>query len=208
MPSVEALLGNVPVIPVLVIERLADAVPLAEALVDGGLELLEVTLRTPAALEAVAAIAERVPRAIVGVGSVIEPAQFEVARRAGARFAVSPGATGALDAAAREAELPWLPGAQTVSEALLLRARGHRLLKFFPAQASGGVAYLRSIGGPVPDVRFCPTGGITAENAREFLQLPNVACVGGSWVAPDAAVAAGRWDEIRTLARAARALRA
>jgi 2-dehydro-3-deoxyphosphogluconate aldolase/(4S)-4-hydroxy-2-oxoglutarate aldolase len=205
--AVLALVRDVPVIPVLVIERASDAVPLAEALVDGGLTLLEVTLRTPAALDAVTAIATRVPGATVGVGSAIDPAQFAAAVAAGAAFAVSPGATPQLEAAAREAGLPWLPGAQTVSEVLALRARGHRLVKFFPAQASGGVGFLRSIAGPMADVRFCPTGGVTPENAREYLRLPNVPCVGGSWLTPVDAVSAGRWDEIRALARQARALR-
>jgi 2-dehydro-3-deoxyphosphogluconate aldolase/(4S)-4-hydroxy-2-oxoglutarate aldolase len=203
----DALLAGVPVIPVLVIERGADAVPLARALVDGGLGVLEVTLRTPAALAAVAAIAAEVPDAAVGVGSVIEPGQFAAAAKAGARFAVSPGATSALEHAARDAALPWLPGAQTVSEVLALRERGHRFLKFFPAQASGGTAFLKSIAGPVPDVRFCPTGGITADGARDYLALGNVACVGGSWLTPAAVLADGRFGDISALARQARALR-
>ncbi len=204
----ETLLGDVPVIPVLVIERAADAVPIARALVDGGLTVLEVTLRTPAALDAVAAIARALPDAIVGVGSAIDAPQFAAAAAAGARFAVSPGATPELEAAAHEAGLTWLPGAQTASEVLALRARGHRLLKFFPAQSSGGVGFLRSIAGPVPDVKFCPTGGVSPDNARDYLALGNVACVGGSWLTPPAAVSAARWDEIRALARQARGLRA
>lgn len=205
--SVERRVRDVPVIPVIVVDRLADAVPLAEALVAGGLTILEVTLRTPAALDAVSAIAAKVPNAYVGVGSAIDPAQFAQARSAGARFAVSPGATPALDEAARAAGIEWLPGAQTSSEVLDLRARGYRFMKFFPAQAAGGVNWLKAVAGPIADVRFCPTGGITAENARDYLALTNVACVGGSWIMPSAAISAGRWDEIRTLAQQARALR-
>jgi 2-dehydro-3-deoxyphosphogluconate aldolase/(4S)-4-hydroxy-2-oxoglutarate aldolase len=205
--SVERRVRDVPVIPVIVVDRLADAVPLAEALVAGGLTILEVTLRTPAALDAVSAIAAKVPNAYVGVGSAIDPAQFAMAKNAGAKFAVSPGATLALDEAARAAGIEWLPGAQTSSEVLELRARGYRFLKFFPAQAAGGVNWLKSVAGPIADVRFCPTGGITAENARDYLALTNVACVGGSWIMPAAAIGAGRWDEIRTLAQQARALR-
>lgn len=205
--SLDDLVGGVPVIPVIVIERVADALPLARALVRGGLPVFEITLRTAAAMDAVRAIVAGVPDAIVGVGSVIDPAQFVASRDAGARFAVSPGATAELDAAALAAGMPWLPGAQTASEVLALRARGRRFLKLFPAASSGGVSHLRALGGPIPDVRFCPTGGVTPENAREYLALPNVACVGGSWLAPAALVSAGRWDEIAALASAARALR-
>lgn len=205
--SVERRVRDVPVIPVIVVDRLADAVPLAEALVAGGLPILEVTLRTPVALDAVSAIAAKVPNALVGVGSAIDPAQFAQAKNAGARFAVSPGATPALDAAARTAGIEWLPGAQTSSEVLALRAMGYRFMKFFPAQAAGGVNWLKSVGAPIADVRFCPTGGITAENARDYLALSNVACVGGSWIMPAAAMNAGKWNEIRALAQQARALR-
>ena len=205
--SIAALVNDVPVIPVIVVDRLEDAVPMAEALVSGGLTILEVTLRTPVALEAVGAIASRVASARVGVGSVVDPVQFVAARDAGATFAVSPGATAELDEAARAAGIEWLPGAQTPSEVLALRARGHRFVKFFPAEAAGGMAWLKSVAGPIPDVRFCPTGGITAANARDYLALPNVACVGGSWVIPAAAVRAGRWDEVEALARQARGLR-
>lgn len=207
LAAVDELIGDVPVIPVIVIERVADAVPLARALVSGGLPVLEVTLRTPVALDAVRAIAAGVPEASVGVGSVVDPPQFAASRAAGARFAVSPGGTAELDAAARAAAVPWLPGAQTASEVLALRARGHRFMKLFPAASSGGVAHLRALGGPIADVRFCPTGGVTPENAREYLALPNVVCVGGSWLTPPALVSAARWDEIAALARAARALR-
>lgn len=195
-----SLVGAVPVIPVLSIGRAADAVPIAKALVAGGLTVLEVTLRTDEALEAVSRIATEVPQALVGVGSVIDEAQFAAARAAGARFAVSPGSTPQLEAAAHAAALPWLPAAQSASEVLSLRARGYGLIKFFPAEASGGLGFLRSIVGPVPDVSFCPTGGITAANARDYLGLPNVTCVGGSWLTPDALVAGGKWEAIRALA--------
>lgn len=204
----ETLLGDVPVIPVLVIERTSDAVPIARSLADGGLTVLEVTLRTPVALEAVAAISAALPDVTVGVGSAIDAPQFEAAADAGARFAVSPGATQELEAAAHDSGLTWLPGAQTASEVLALRARGHRLLKFFPAQSSGGVNFLAAIAGPVPDVKFCPTGGISPENARDYLGLHNVACVGGDWLTPAAAVNGARWDELRTLAQQARTFRA
>jgi 2-dehydro-3-deoxyphosphogluconate aldolase/(4S)-4-hydroxy-2-oxoglutarate aldolase len=160
------------------------------------------------ALEAVAAIAAALPEVTVGVGSAIDAPQFEAAADAGARFAVSPGATPELEAAAHDSGLTWLPGAQTASEVLALRARGHRLLKFFPAQSGGGVNFLAAIAGPVPDVKFCPTGGISPENARDYLGLHNVACVGGAWLTPPAAVNGARWDEIRALAQQARRLRA
>ncbi|MGH8137657.1 MAG: bifunctional 4-hydroxy-2-oxoglutarate aldolase/2-dehydro-3-deoxy-phosphogluconate aldolase [Steroidobacteraceae bacterium] len=207
METIAGLVGPVPVIPVLTIEQAAVAVQIARALVAGGLTVLEVTLRTDEALEAVTRIAAAVPEALVGVGSVIDEAQFAAARQAGARFAVSPGSTPQLEAAAHAAGLPWLPAAQSTSEVLSLRARGYRLMKFFPAESSGGVAFLRSIFGPVPDVRFCPTGGITADIAREYLALPNVACVGGSWLTPAALVAGGKWDAIRALARDALGMR-
>jgi 2-dehydro-3-deoxyphosphogluconate aldolase/(4S)-4-hydroxy-2-oxoglutarate aldolase len=190
-----------------VIEDAADAAPLARALVEGGLHALEVTLRTAAALDAVAHIAREVPGATVGVGSVIEAAQFTAAAEAGATFAVSPGASDDLHAAAHAARLPWLPGAQTVSEVLALRARGYRLVKFFPAHAAGGTGFLRAIAGPVPDMSFCPTGGISEASAPEYLSLPNVACVGGSWLTPAELLRARRWDKITALARTARALR-
>ena len=205
--EVASSLVKVPVIPVLVIEQAATAVPLARALLAGGLPVLEVTLRTQAALEAVARISAEVSGIEVGVGSVIEPAQFAAATACGARFAVSPGASAGLHAAAQAARLPWLPGAQTASEVLTLRAWGYRLLKFFPAHSSGGAAFLRALAGPVPDVRFCPTGGISAASAPEYLALANVACVGGSWLTPPELVSQQRWDEITALARAARALR-
>lgn len=200
------LVGRTTVIPVIVIDRLETAVPLGRALVAGGLTVLEVTLRTEAALDAVRALVREVPEAVVGVGSVIEPAQFEAAARAGARFAVSPGVTPVLLEAGRASSLPWLPAAQTVSEALRLRTDGYRFLKLFPAAPAGGTALLKAIAGPVPDLKFCPTGGIDARTAPEYLALPNVHCVGGSWMCPPAALASGDYAEVTRLARAAAAL--
>ncbi len=205
--DIPAILSRVPVVSVITFERARDAVSVATALVAGGLDVLEVTLRTDVGLEAVARIASDVPRAIVGVGSVIDPGMFGLALDAGARFAVSPGAVPELEDAAASAGLPWLPAAQSVSEILALRSRGFRIIKFFPAEQSGGTEFLRAIHGPVPDVQFCPTGGITATNARRYLKLPNVSCVGGSWLAPAALIAAAKWDEIHKRARQARKLR-
>jgi 2-dehydro-3-deoxyphosphogluconate aldolase / (4S)-4-hydroxy-2-oxoglutarate aldolase len=201
--DVDAILDRVPVVPVLTIERATDAVPVATALVAGGLDVLEVTLRTEIALEAVVRIASEVPQAVVGVGSVIDPAQFALAAQAGARFAVSPGVTAELEEAASMAGLPWLPAAQTVSEVLDLRGRGFRMLKFFPAEQSGGPEFLRALFHPVPDVRFCPTGGITAANAHRYLSLPNVSCVGASWPASAKLIANAKWDQIRKHAQQA-----
>jgi 2-dehydro-3-deoxyphosphogluconate aldolase/(4S)-4-hydroxy-2-oxoglutarate aldolase len=197
-----ALCQMAPVIPVLVIEDLAHAVPLAQALVAGGLPVLEVTLRTDCALEAIAEMA-RIEGAVVGAGTVLTPEQMADARAAGARFAVAPGATSALIDAARPNEMPLLPGAQTCSEVMSLMEQGYTVQKFFPAEAIGGANALQSIGGPLPQVTFCPTGGISAARAPDYLALPNVACVGGSWVAPKDAMAAGDWDAITRLARAA-----
>jgi 2-dehydro-3-deoxyphosphogluconate aldolase / (4S)-4-hydroxy-2-oxoglutarate aldolase len=199
--------ASVPVIPVLTIEQVTDAVPIVTALVSAGLTVLEITMRTEWALEAVARVASEVPAAIVGVGSVIERRQFAAARAAGARFAVSPGATAELEAGARGAKIPWLPGAQSVSEVLALRERGCRFVKFFPAQPSGGIGFLRSIIGPVPDMLFCPTGGITEETAPDYLALPNVRCVGGSWLTPPLFVKNQNWNEIHLLAERAHRLR-
>ncbi|MGA7823674.1 MAG: bifunctional 4-hydroxy-2-oxoglutarate aldolase/2-dehydro-3-deoxy-phosphogluconate aldolase [Steroidobacteraceae bacterium] len=201
------LTGRIAVIPVLTIEQVTDAVPIVAALVSRGLNVLEITMRTECALEAVARVSSEVPEAVVGVGSVIERAQFAAARRVGARFAVSPGATAELEAGARAEEIPWLPGAQSVSEVLALRERGCRFVKFFPAQSSGGLDFLRSIIGPVPDMAFCPTGGITAETARDYLALPNVACVGGSWLTPPLLVKNKNWNEIGLLAERTHGLR-
>jgi 2-dehydro-3-deoxyphosphogluconate aldolase/(4S)-4-hydroxy-2-oxoglutarate aldolase len=197
-----------PVIPVIVLEDASHAVPLARALVSGGVGVLEVTLRTPAGLPAIRAIARDVPEAIVGVGTLTRPDEFAAARDAGARFAVSPGLSPTLVEAARRSGLPWLPGVMTPSDVLAARAAGLSRLKLFPAQQAGGIAMLKALHGPFPEVVFCPTGGITPETAPEFLALPNVACVGGSWLTPRAAVAAGDWNTITRLAREASTLRA
>ncbi|GAB4305438.1 MAG: bifunctional 4-hydroxy-2-oxoglutarate aldolase/2-dehydro-3-deoxy-phosphogluconate aldolase [Roseovarius sp.] len=191
-----------PIVPVLVIRDARHARPLAEALIKGGLPVLEVTLRTPAALEAIRLMSE-VPGGHVGAGTLITPEDVRAARAAGARFGVSPGATDALLAACEEEELPLLPGAATASEAMGLLARGYDMLKFFPAEAAGGAAALKALGGPLPQIAFCPTGGINPTNAPRYLALDNVACAGGSWVAPDDLVARGDWAAIEALARAA-----
>lgn len=201
----EAVCRAAPVVPVLVIEDVAHAAPLAEALIAGGLPALEVTLRTPAALEAIRAMA-RVPGGIVGAGTLLTPEDVAAAKEAGATFGVSPGATDALLQACEEADLPLLPGAATASEAMRLLARGYSVQKFFPAEANGGAPALRAIGAPIPQVRFCPTGGVTLANAPEYLALPNTLCVGGSWIAPRDRVAAGDWTAVETLAREAAAL--
>jgi 2-dehydro-3-deoxyphosphogluconate aldolase/(4S)-4-hydroxy-2-oxoglutarate aldolase len=195
-----------PVIPVIVIDRVEDAVPLAQALVQGGLPVLEVTLRTPAAFEAMRAMAQ-VPGAVVGAGTVLDARQYAQVAEAGARFAVSPGYTGELAAAARANAVPWLPGAVTASEVMRARADGLRLLKFFPAQAAGGVPVLKAFASVFPDMVFCPTGGVTVDNAASYFAAGNVLCVGGSWLTPKEAVAAGDWAGIEALARAAAALR-
>lgn len=200
-------LQGCPVLPVLTFDSIDTAVPVARALVAGGLRMLEVTLRTPVSMQAVERIARDVPEAVVGVGSVIEPGQFASAQGAGARFAVSPGATHALHGAAAASGMPWMPGVQTVSEILELRALGYRLLKVFPAASIGGVPFLKSVAGPVTDMIFCPTGGITAQTAPQYLALANVACVGGSWLTPDAPLTERRWAVITQLAREACALR-
>ena len=197
-----------PVIPVLVIEDLARAVPLAKALVAGGVRVLEVTLRTPVALAAIRAMADEVPEAIVGVGTLTRPEDFTEARDAGACFGVSPGLTPALIAAARQSGLPLLPGVMTPSDVIAARQAGFEQLKLFPARQAGGMGMLQALAGPFPDVTFCPTGGITAETAPEFLALPNVGCVGGSWLTPKAALLAGDWGRITELAREANGLKA
>lgn len=201
------LMQLAPVIPVIVIDDAAQAVPLARALVEGGLPVLEVTLRTPAALAAVREIARALPEAMVGVGTVINEAQLAAAQAAGARFAVSPGLTPALAEAQRRSGLPLLPGAATASELMFALECGYEQLKFFPAEAAGGPAMLKSLHGPFADVRFCPTGGITETNAPAYLALPNVVCVGASWLVPKAALAAGDWAAIHALAQRAAALR-
>ncbi|SNT26806.1 2-dehydro-3-deoxyphosphogluconate aldolase / (4S)-4-hydroxy-2-oxoglutarate aldolase [Asanoa hainanensis] len=201
------LLAISPVIPVVVVEDAADAVPLAEALLRGGVGIIEITLRTPDALAAVAAVAKAVPEMRVGAGTVVTPGQVEAARDAGATFLVSPGVTADLVDAAEASGLPFLPGAGTVSEMLVLRERGLDTLKFFPAEASGGRGYLSSVHGPLPDLAFCPTGGITPSTAADWLALPNVGCVGGSWLTPADAVRAHDWDRIERLARESAGLR-
>jgi 2-dehydro-3-deoxyphosphogluconate aldolase/(4S)-4-hydroxy-2-oxoglutarate aldolase len=195
------------VIPVIVLDRVADAVPLARALVAGGVRVLEVTLRTPAALACIEAIARAVPEAIVGAGTLRTAADARAARAAGAVFGVSPGYTAEVGAACRDAGLPLLPGVATASEVMAAQADGLRFLKFFPATAAGGIPMLKALGGPFPDIVFCPTGGITPETAPQFLALSNVKVCGGSWLTPADAVAAGDWDRITQLARAAAALR-
>jgi 2-dehydro-3-deoxyphosphogluconate aldolase/(4S)-4-hydroxy-2-oxoglutarate aldolase len=194
-----------PVIPVLTIDRVEDAQPLARALIAGGLPALEITLRTDEALEAIAAIAE-VEGAMVGVGTLLTPAQVQDAKAAGAIFGVSPGATPSLIAAALEFDLALLPGAATATEAMRLLEQGFTFQKFFPAEAAGGALALGSMAGPLPQITFCPTGGVTPENAKTYLALPNTLCVGGSWIAPKALVATGAWDEITQIARRAASL--
>lgn len=201
--SSSALMNISPVIPVVVLEHAADAVPLAEALLRGGVGVMEITLRTPVALDAVRLVASEVPDMVVGAGSVLEPRQVEAAQVAGARFLVSPGATPGLGTSAIASGLPWLPGVNTVSEVLRMLDLGQTGLKFFPAEASGGRDYLAAVAGPVPQATFCPTGGITQPTAASWLALPNVPCVGGSWLTPTAAVQAGAWDIIESLARQA-----
>lgn len=201
------ILTTAPVIPVIVIDEVAAAVPMAKALVAGGLPVLEVTLRTEAALEAMRVMAAEVEGAIVGAGTVLTPDQLSAVEAAGAKFIVSPGASPNLLDAADDSPVPLLPGAVTASEAMTLLERGYRCQKFFPAEPAGGRHYLKSLSSPLPDISFCPTGGITAATAEAYLALPNVLCVGGSWVTPNDAVAAGDWGRIEALAREASALK-
>ncbi|MBB2740469.1 UNVERIFIED_ORG: 2-dehydro-3-deoxyphosphogluconate aldolase/(4S)-4-hydroxy-2-oxoglutarate aldolase [Microbispora rosea subsp. rosea] len=201
------LLDLAPVVPVVVLDDAESAVPLARALVAGGLPVIEVTLRTPVALDAIRRIAAEVPEAVIGAGTVRSPEDVEAAAGAGARFLVSPGTTPGLLAAMLAAGVPFLPGVATATEAMTLAERGVRELKFFPAEPAGGVAYLKSLSGPLPDVRFCPTGGITPSNAPAYLALPNVGCVGGSWLTPRSLVTAGDFARIEKLASEAAALR-
>lgn len=195
------------VIPVIVLQDVAHAVPLARALVAGGIRMLEVTLRTPVALDCIEAIAREVPQAVAGVGTVRSVADAKAAAQAGARFAVSPGYTSAVGRACRDLGLPLLPGVATGSEIMAAAEDGYTDLKFFPALQAGGAAMLKAWAGPFVETRFCPTGGITPANAREFLALPNVVCVGGSWLTPADAVASGDWSRITALAREAVQLR-
>ncbi len=205
--DIAAIAGRAPVIPVLTIQEPETAVALAKALVKGGLPVLEITLRTEAALAALELIAQEVPDAIVGAGTVLNPGQLEQVQRAGARFGVSPGCTPDLAKAIGTSGLPFLPGVQTISEAMALADRGFHLLKFFPADIAGGTGWLKAAAAPLAGLRFCPTGGVGAETAPAYLALPNVACVGGSWVAPKDAVAARDWARIERLAAAASALK-
>lgn len=205
-PTALEVMQDAPVIPVIVLHDVAHAVPLARALLAGGIRMLEVTLRTPVALACIEAIAKDVPDAVVGAGTLRGAADAQAAAMAGARFAVSPGYTHALGRACHELQLPLLPGVATGSEILQAQEDGYTALKFFPAVPSGGVAMLKAWQGPFGDVTFCPTGGIGAGNAAEFLALANVACVGGSWLTPAEAVAQGDWATITRLAREAKAL--
>lgn len=205
--KIDDILDAGPVIPVIVIERLEDALPLAQALVRGGLTVLEVTLRTPAALDAIRSMSA-VEGAIVGAGTVLDADGYDAAIEAGARFVVAPGLTDALaTAAASRIGVPLLPGAVTASEVMRARDAGFARLKFFPAESSGGVATLKGFAGVFPDVRFCPTGGVSSDSATAYLRLPNVACVGGSWPMPPEAIATRDWGRIERLAAAAAALR-
>ena len=192
----ESILDRVPVIPVVVIDDLAHAIPLARALADGGLPVIEVTLRTPVALEAIRTIREQVPEILVGAGTILSAANANDAAGAGSQFLVSPGATPRLIEAMRATGLPILPGTSTVSEVLAALEQGLTELKFFPAESSGGAAYLAAVAAVAPQARFCPTGGITPESASSYLRLPNVACVGGSWIAPLKDLHAGNWEQI------------
>ena len=202
------LASHGPVIPVIVLQRLEDAVPLAQALVDGGVKVLEVTLRTPIALRCMEAIVRAVPDAIVGAGTVRNAADAQAAKDVGCRFAVSPGYSSAVGLACRDIGLPLLPGVATASEVMQANADGYGFLKFFPATAAGGIPMLKALAGPFPDVVFCPTGGITAETAVQFLALPNVKVCGGSWLTPADAVDTKDWQRITELARATHRLRA
>jgi 2-dehydro-3-deoxyphosphogluconate aldolase/(4S)-4-hydroxy-2-oxoglutarate aldolase len=195
-----SLLDIAPVIPVVVLNDPTQAVPLARALAAGGLPIIELTLRTPTALEAVRRIAAEVPEVLVGAGTILSARQADQAAAAGAGFLVSPGSTPALLAAMDATGLPYLPGTSTVSEMLAVAEHGHTAMKFFPAEAAGGAPYLASLASPLPRLRFCPTGGITAATADRYLQLPNVACVGGSWLTPPEALAAGDWARVTRLA--------
>jgi 2-dehydro-3-deoxyphosphogluconate aldolase/(4S)-4-hydroxy-2-oxoglutarate aldolase len=208
-PSFTALqvMQDAPVIPVIVLNDVAHAVPMARALVAGGIRMLEVTLRTPQALACIEAIAREVPEAVVGAGTVRSKADAQAAASAGARFAVSPGYTSAVGQACRDAGLALLPGVATGSEIMVAQEDGFTELKFFPAMQAGGPAMLKAWSGPFFDVKFCPTGGVSLQNAREFLALPNVVCVGGSWLVPADAVAQGNWAAVTQLARDTQALR-
>ncbi|MDH6233476.1 2-dehydro-3-deoxyphosphogluconate aldolase/(4S)-4-hydroxy-2-oxoglutarate aldolase [Mesorhizobium soli] len=202
-----SLLDGQPVIPVLKIDNVADAVPLARALAKGGLRAIEITLRTADALEAIRRVIGEVENAIVGAGTILDPRHFEQAAEAGSKFIVSPGVTRELLRAANDSPVPLLPGAITPGEIMTARDAGLDFLKFFPAEQAGGAAFLKALASPFAGIRFCPTGGVSAGNAASYLALPNVICVGGSWVAPDNLVKAGDWGAIEALAREATTLR-
>jgi 2-dehydro-3-deoxyphosphogluconate aldolase / (4S)-4-hydroxy-2-oxoglutarate aldolase len=208
MPTALHVMRDAPVIPVIVLTDVAHAVPLARALVAGGIRMLEVTLRTPVALQCIERIAKEVPEAVVGAGTVRSPQDAQAAAAAGARFAVSPGFTPTVGSACKDAGLALLPGVATGSEIMMAQEAGYTQLKFFPAMQAGGPAMLKAWSGPFFDVQFCPTGGVNEANAKEFLALPNVVCVGGSWLTPADALAAGDWERITALAVAATTLRA
>jgi 2-dehydro-3-deoxyphosphogluconate aldolase/(4S)-4-hydroxy-2-oxoglutarate aldolase len=205
--NIREIVGLAPVIPVLTITDLEHAVPLARALCAGGLKVLEITLRTPVALAAIEAMRKEVPEAVVGVGTLTRAVDFAAAGRAGVQFGVTPGLTPELAAASRGARFPLLPGVMTPTELIAARNAGFNVLKLFPAEQAGGIGMLRALGAPFPDVLFCPTGGITRTTAPDYLALSNVVCVGGSWVAPGAMLAAGDWRGIEMLARDASALK-
>lgn len=201
--SIEKILSSAPVVPVVVIDNLDDAAPLAQALYNGGLKALEITLRTPVAAQAVKIMKETVPDAYVGTGTVVDKATFEASVAAGADFMVSPGVNDELLALAKESDIPFLPGAATPSEVMKLSSYGFKFLKFFPAEAAGGAAMLKSIGGPLPHITFCPTGGITLESAPKYLALNNVICVGGTWMLDKQLIANKDWQAIEALAKQA-----
>ena len=201
-----SLIDRVPVIPVVVLHEVEHAVPVARALVEGGVPVIELTLRTPAALACIEQIATHVPEILLGAGTVVVPEQAKEAVAAGAQFLVSPGTTDALAGAMRDTGVPHLPGAATVSEVLRLLELGYEEMKLFPAEVSGGIGFLKAIGAPVPQARFCPTGGVTPASAPSYLSLANVGCVGGTWLTPPDAIAEGDWERISRLAAASRAL--
>jgi len=203
MMNIEAILSSAPVVPVVVIDNLEDAAPLARALYNGGLRALEITLRTPVAAEAVKLMKQAVPEAYVGTGTVVDKATFEASVAAGADFMVSPGVTDELIELAKSTDIPFLPGAATPSEVMRLVSHGFKFLKFFPAEAAGGVPMLKSIGGPLPQVTFCPTGGISLETAPKYLSLSNVICVGGTWMLDKQLIANKDWQAIEALAKQA-----
>jgi len=205
--NIREIVGLAPVIPVLTINELEHAVPLARSLAAGGLRVLEITMRTPVALAAIEAMRKAVPDAVVGVGTLTRAVDFAAADRAGAQFGVTPGLTPELASAARGARFPLLPGVMTPTELIAARNAGFSVLKLFPADQAGGIGMLKALGAPFPDVLFCPTGGISRETAPDFLALPNVVCVGGSWVAPRAMLEAGDWAGIEALARDAASLK-